>query len=158
MDQRERRDEGREYDLNLGYSVRLGFTFPLVNADRLDVNRRKLALMDSEARYKDLVKDADDDMEDLVRKLRTLLRSYELLTAREEAVNAESSLKAYLSVEGIDPLVLLRTQEAILKARIDREQIRYDIYRKFIEVMDVTGALSREPLRNVLAGPVKPTD
>ena len=83
--------------------------------------------------------------------IRALIRQYEFLTARENEVDAEASLKKYLELSGVDPLVLLSIKENLIKNSVEKKGVYFSILRNFIYVLDATGQLSRSPLRNYLS-------
>jgi hypothetical protein len=79
------------------------------------------------------------------------VEQYRYLKARENEVDAQASLKKYLQMSGVDPLSLLDIKAAELRNRIKIQEVKYGILRNWIRVLDASGRLSREPLRNWLA-------
>ena len=79
------------------------------------------------------------------------MSQYQFLEARKNDVDAESSLKRYLEMEGVDPLILLSIRESILDNDIELLEIKFSILRNYIRVLDTSGELSRKPLKNYLS-------
>jgi hypothetical protein len=150
-DQTDRRDEGKDYDLSKAYSVEAAFRLPFLTTGDQELNRRKEALLSEKEDYRQ----SRDQLEAVMRKdikdIHALVSQYRYLKARETQVDARASLKKYMQMSGVDPLALLSIKAGELKNRIKMEEVRYGIVRNWIKVMDATGQLAREPLRNYLA-------
>ncbi len=150
-DQIQDRREGKAYDLNRSLSFQLGFNIPFVNQDKLSINRRQLNYLAEKGRYEDLKSELNQEIRNLQEEIRRDLKRIELLEMREKELNSEGSLKTYLQVEGIDPLILLRTREASIKSNMRKSEARFEIYKSYIKLMDITGKLSETPLKNYLS-------
>jgi hypothetical protein len=90
-----------------------------------------------------LKKDSED--------IRVLIDKYKFLQAREEDVDAETSLRKYIEMEGVEPTRLLTIKESILKNRTRMQKVRFDILRNYIRVLDSSGLLAQDPLVNYLS-------
>jgi hypothetical protein len=100
--------------------------------------------------YDELKKELRERIKKDIQDIKLLVSQYEFLEARKNDVNAESSLKRYLEMEGIDPILLLSIKEDILKNDIDKERIKHDIFRNYIRIIDATGMICKRPFRNYL--------
>ncbi|MFW6245475.1 MAG: hypothetical protein ACOC36_06280 [Fibrobacterota bacterium] len=150
IDEKERKKDRKDYDLSRAYSIELGFTIPALNTDKLDLNERRIDILDETEEFNELKAELIEEVTTLNGEIRTLVEQYNLLMERRNSIRKESSLNKYMRIEGEDPLVLLRLKERVIKSEIQMEEIRFDIYRKFIRKMDLSGELSRQPLRNVV--------
>ncbi len=145
------KEDGDEYDLKRAFIMNLGIRIPYINTDRQDINRRKLEYLTDRENYLELKKELAERMKKDIEDIKLLVSQYTFLAARESDVNAESSLKKYLKMDGVDPLILLSIRQSILENDIKKEKIRFDIYRNYIRVIDVNGQLSHKPLKNYLS-------
>ncbi|MBN1130099.1 MAG: hypothetical protein JXA71_14000 [Chitinispirillaceae bacterium] len=146
-----RRERDREYNLNNAYSLELGIKIPDLTMARHDILRRKMDYIAEQENYEDLKRQLDEKMNKDREDLRALSEQYRFLTSRESEVDVVSSLKKYLQMSGVDPLLLLAIKESVVKNRIDMSKLKYGIMRNYIQVIDMSGELSREPLRNFLS-------
>jgi hypothetical protein len=141
----------KTFDLNNAYYLELGFRLPFLTADGRDVAQRKEALIAAKTSYdiasRDLVEKMKRDVEDIG----SFIAQYRYLKARGSEVDAQASLKKYLQMSGIDPLMILLVKEGILENRLRIEKARYDILRNYVRVLDSTGKLSHRPLKNFLS-------
>ena len=129
----------------------VGIKIPGVSVDRQDVARRRIAFLKDKEEYDRLRRELEAKMKKDESDIRALIREYEFLTARENEVDAEASLKKYLQLSGVDPLVLLSIKENLIKNRVEKSTVYFSILRNFVYVLDVTGQLSRKPLCNYLS-------
>jgi len=136
---------------NQAFIMNLGIRIPYINTDRHDINRRKLTYLSDKENYFELKRELEERMEKDVEDIKLLVSQYTFLEARGSDVNAESSLKRYMEMEGVDPLILLEIRESIIENDIKKKKIKFDILRNYIRVIDVTGQLSQKPLRNYLS-------
>jgi len=143
--------DGKEYDLTRAYIMSLGFEIPYITRDRYDINRRKLAFLSDKENFLELKSELEYRVKKDAEDILALVIQYAYLIARKNDVNAESSFKRYLEMDGVDPLVLLSLKESIMENDIKIEEIRFNIYRNYIRILDVTGQLSQVPSRNYLA-------
>ena len=133
------------------FFFRLGIKLPFVNSGRLDSNRRKLAYLTEKGRRKALERILSENQQVFYDDLKRLIEQHEVLTKRKEEMNFEASLKTYSALEGVTPLVLLKIRESMLQNDTILETIRHEFCTTYIELLDVTGALSAKPLRNYLS-------
>lgn len=151
LDEEGRRDEGKDYDLRRAYILEAGFRLPFLTTGSQELNRRKAQLISEKEDYRQRRKELEDVMRKDIKDIHSLVVQYRYLRARETQVDAQASLKKYLQMSGVDPLALLSIKAGYLKNRIKVEEVKYGIIRNWIKVLDASGRLSREPLRNWLA-------
>ncbi len=152
-DEIDRREEGKSYDLARAYIFEVGFRLPFLTDGNQDLNRRKEQFLSEKEDYRERRKEMEDVMLKDISDLSALFKQYRYLWARETEVDAQASLKKYLQMSGVEPLVLLSIKADQLKNRIKIAEVKYGIIRNWIKVLDASGRLSREPFRNwLLAG------
>jgi hypothetical protein len=151
LDELDRKYEGREYDLNRAYLMELGIRIPYINVDRHDIHRRKLRYLRAQEDYKAMKRRLNRQMDKDAEDIKLLASQYDFLKARRDDVKAESSLKKYLEMEGVDPLILLSIRESIIENDIELEKIKFDIFRNYIRLLDTSGKISEKPLKNYLS-------
>ncbi|MFP4680887.1 MAG: hypothetical protein ACLFQB_10445 [Chitinispirillaceae bacterium] len=148
FDEKQRKADGKEYDISKAYNFEIGFTIPAINTDQLNINRRRMKIMDEMGDFNQLKEELVQEVAVLNREIQTLVQQYNLLMERRSSIRKKSSLDKYMRIDGEDPLVLLRLKESVIESEIQMEKIKFDIYKKFIRKMDLSGNLSGKPLRN----------
>lgn len=151
LDEIDRRDEGKDYDLARAYIIEASFKIPGLTSNSVDLNRRKEDFLSEKEDVEEKRRELRQTMEKDIRDIHSLVGQYRYLMARENEVDAQASLKKYLQMTGVDPLILLSIKAGSLKNRLKIEEVKFGILLNYIKVMDATGRLSREPLRNFLS-------
>jgi hypothetical protein len=146
-----RNDPGKSPDYNNAYMLELGIKIPDLTMARHDILRRKIDYLSEQDDYDELKRELGEKIKKDHEDLRSFIAQYRFLMARENEVDAASSLKKYLQMEGVDPLVLLSIKERIVKNHIDMSKLTFNILQNYIQVIDVSGELSKPPLRNFLS-------
>ena len=140
-----------DYNLNRAYLFDIALRIPFFNVDRHDINRRKLSYLSEKEDFNELKDDLQKRIEKDAEDITILISQYTFLKARKNDVDAESSLKKYLEMDGVDPIKLLSIRESVLRNDIKIEKIKYDILRNYIRIIDATGQLCKKPLKNYLS-------
>jgi hypothetical protein len=150
-DEMTKRLDEKAYELNKAYALECAFDIPNLTIARRDINKRELSYLSEKAKYKRLKRDLGEKMTKDLADIKAFIGQYRFMKSRESDVNATASLKKYLQMSGIDPLVLVTTKESIVRNRIAMIKLTFDILWNFIEVEDVVGVLSQRPLVNILS-------
>lgn len=141
----------KDYSYKKAFAIELSFQIPNLTNSAADYNRRKASFLSEIEKYNKTKEGLEAKVRKDLADLNQLIAQYRYLKARETEVDAEASLKKYLQIEGIDPLVLLDVKEKVLKNKIQRAQIKYGMIRNYMYVLDNAGILSDMPIRNYLS-------
>jgi hypothetical protein len=147
----EDRDRGREYDLDRAYMVEVGFRLPWLGTDRSGVVRR---LAERTNRQAELRRDREEiaaDLREEIRTLRALGARYSALVARDFELDIPARLRRYAALGSADPLVILTLRQAQWENVLRREEVRFEILRRYIDAADLAGEVARRPARNLLS-------
>jgi len=144
-------DMEEQNELNRALSLEIGISLPIVNPNRLEINRGMQDSLDEKLRYEEEKRNVAKQIIINSQELKGLLDQYAVLSGKRRSGMAGSSLEAYLGIEGFDPLALLEFKESILKTDIALEKINYQIYTKYIELLDISGKLIEKPIINYLS-------
>lgn len=128
----------------------IAFKLPFINPDREDVHKKKIRLLDEKLDYAVLKRKNSEEIQTLRSSIERLSQQYTILHRRKESGNAEVSFKKYLMIEGIDPLKLLEIKESIIRNDMKLTDITFQLYEKYISLLDIQGLLLETPLTNKL--------
>ncbi|WP_236891521.1 hypothetical protein [Desulfoluna limicola] len=141
-----------EYDdLQKAYSLELAIKLPFVRSDREEMNRRKVTYMKERLKYEEEKREISEQRTSLMRSLDRLIEQYSILEANKNNGDADVSFKAYLNMDGVDPLNLLKIKESLIKSDIQLVKTGFDIRNRFVALLDLTGQLSQKPVKNYMA-------
>lgn len=145
-------------DFEEGMLLKFGIMLPIVNPNRLDIDRRKLASLKEKSDYENLRREIAGDITFFLRDLERSVKQYDILLGRKAVSNAESSLEVFKRIEGTNPLKLLKMKKSVLKTQVAITKMKRRILRKYVNLLDVSGKLSEKPLRNHLSANLEPLD
>jgi outer membrane protein TolC len=147
-------DERRDFEeaMLLGFGVML----PIVNPNRLDIDRRKLASLKEKSDFENLRREIAGDIAFFLRDLERSITQYDILLRRKAASNAESSLEVFQRIEGTHPIKLLKMKKSMLSTEIAISKMTHRILKKYINLLDVSGKLFERPLKNHLSNNLEP--
>ena len=137
---------GNEFAKHFG--VQIGVRLPITNADKPDLSRRKLNLIEDKA---DIVREKtvlDVQCELLKLDLDYLFSQNGLITG---AIENDILLKLLRQDRNLKPKGLIEAQKSILKMKKYEKLIRWDIYKSFIDYLYYSGKLVDVPVRNYLS-------
>lgn len=148
-EQMRNRNNNSDYDYKSAFGIELSFQLPDLTKSASDFNHRKSGLLSEVEKYNRTKSELNAKVKKDRADLQQLIAQYEYLQLRTAEVDAEASLKKFLQIEGMDPLVYLDVKENIVKNKIEMAQIRFAILRNYMFVIDNSGKLSEMPIRNI---------
>jgi outer membrane protein TolC len=149
-------DERRDFEEAM--ILRFGIMLPIVNPNRLDIDRRKLTSLREKSDLENLRREVAGDITFFLRDLERSIAQYDILLGRKAASNAESSLEVFQRIEGTNPLKLLKMKKSMLKTEVAITKMKRRILRKYVNLLDVSGKLFEKPLRNHLSTSLEPLE
>lgn len=151
-------DLSRQDTFSEAFYINFGFNLPIVNPNRLDMHRMKLRSIKERNDYEILRRKTNEKISLLLKDLKRALGQYDILLGKKAAGNAESSLQVFQRIAGTNPLILLKMKESLLKTQIAIAKMNHRIFRKYINLLDVSGKLSAKPFKNYLSTTMEPLD
>lgn len=145
------RDRGSSTYNDHAFSVGMALKMPFINPDRYEANRRKVSYLEEKLRLEDERRATSERIVSHSRSLARLLAQHKVLRDRKDRGDAEASFKRYLAMDGVDPVILLKVKESILKGDIHLTEIENAIRKRHVALLDVLGRLGARPLRNVIS-------
>lgn len=139
-------------------SLELGVKLPFIHSGCEDLEQKKIKLLKSKLGFEEEKEKYTEKISSASLLLRRLISQRLTLSQRKEHGDAEVSYRAYLNVDGVDPLDLLKIKESILKNEIELVEIDNRIRESYIELLEITGHLSQKPLKNYLSSYLEPIE
>lgn len=137
-------------DFRDAFIFEIGFKMPGFHEDREALNSRKLKYLQEKLRYAEEKREIREKVHSLFRSLKRLIEQYKILFSRKDNSNASASFQTFMSMDGADPLNLLKLKESLLKSDLQLNKVVYEIRSKYIDLIYHTGMLVAEPLKNHL--------
>ncbi|MCK5280896.1 MAG: hypothetical protein KAK04_20225, partial [Cyclobacteriaceae bacterium] len=142
-------DRGNEPSDHFGYQI--GIRIPIVNPDKPDLNRRKLALMDDEAILEEKKDDHQREMELTVLRMDHFTRQYEEINIKLTSMSNQNFFSLQSPDKSIKISDLIKMNEFYIDLLVKKNQVQKRIFESYLEYLDLNGKLSETPLRNYLS-------
>ncbi len=97
------------------------------------------------------VKAKTENLKALLDELEGIMEAHRILKRKKDNKKAESFLLTYMGLDGVDPLILLKIRERVLKMDMAIEDSHHAIFTAYIMFMDESGKLSENPMVNLIS-------
>ncbi|SMG23769.1 TolC family protein [Fibrobacter sp. UWB13] len=132
------------------FFVNLAFRLPFFDSNKDASLREQVEKLDAESKYLDEVREVNQKVARLTEEVLTLIDQWKVLKDYAEQVNASGFMEQFAHKAGSDPLLLLRARESALESDLKAAKLEYDIYARYLELLDFSGGLAREGVVNHL--------
>ncbi len=142
-------DRGDEASDHFGYQI--GIRIPIVNPDKPDLNRRKLALMDDQALLEKKKDSYRKEIELAVLRMEHYAIQHKEITQKLEMMKEQNFLQLNSPGKTLKIADLIKINEFQIDLVSKKNSIEKMIYETYLEYLDLNGVLSELPLRNYLS-------
>lgn len=132
------------------FFVNLAFRLPFFDSNKDATLREQVAVLDAESDYLDDVREVNQKVARLTEEVLTLIDQWKVLKDYAEQVNASGFMEQFAHKAGSDPLLLLRARESALESDLKAAKLEYDIFARYLELLDYSGGLARQDVTNHL--------
>ena len=84
--------------------------------------------------------------------LRRKIRQYELMVEKRQKETESGILAKYSSLDGVNPVIILKLKERMVKQEIKTAELEAEIYALYIDLCRLTGVFEEESGKNSLYG------
>jgi hypothetical protein len=130
----------------MGFQI--GIRLPLTNPDRPDMNRSKIDLIEDRAELEERKAEVNLQNQLLLLKINYLFSQFEMLST--EIKNSRFVEMISLSPD-LKPKDLIKSQRSLQRLRRLENQLKWEIYKTYIDYLYFSGKLIDSPLRNYLS-------
>ena len=132
------------------FFVNLAFRLPFFDSNKDASLREQIEKLDAESKYLDEVREVNQKVARLTEEVLTLIDQWKVLKDYAEQVNASGFMEQFARNAGSDPLLLLRARESALESDLKAAKLEYDIYARYLALLDYAGGLARQDVTNHL--------
>lgn len=142
----ERGDEAKDH---FGYQI--GIRIPIVNPDKAQLNRRKLAIMDDQAIMEREKDEYRRNLELAVLRMDHYATQHAEIQAKLKIVSQQNYLALNSPGKSIKIADLIKMNEFYNELLVKKNEVEKNIYNTYIEYLNLSGKLSELPMRNYLS-------
>lgn len=132
------------------FFVNLAFRLPFFDSNKDATLREQVEKLDAESKYLDEVREVNQKVARLTEEVLTLIDQWKVLKDYAEQVNASGFMEQFAHKAGSDPLLLLRARESALESDLKAAKLEYDIFARYLALLDYAGGLARQDVANHL--------
>ena len=132
------------------FFVNLAFRLPFFDSNKDASLREQVEKLDAESKYLDEVREVNQKVARLTEEVLTLIDQWKVLKDYAEQVNASGFMEQFAHKAGSDPLLLLRARESALESDLKAAKLEYDIFTRYLALLDYAGGLARQDVANHL--------
>ena len=134
------------------FSIGLAVNIPGIKNDQVDISRKKADLIEEKMKCETESSENEKSIKSNIRSIKRQIKQYRVLLEKNRDSEASTSLAKYSSIEGADPLTVLKIKERVIKNEMKMQSILFRIYTRYITLLNLTGVLPDNPDENYLAG------
>lgn len=131
-------------------SIGAGVEIPLKNQNKLDKNDYMLDKIELENRLALQKNNFAKRIEKTQEELNLKFKQYDLLNQQLSNSQVQYSSKTYSRTSGADPVLILNIKANILDRKSNQLNIEEDIYRLYLDLLEISGKAAIMPLKNYL--------
>ena len=132
------------------FFLNLAFRLPFFDSNKDATLREQVAVLDAESDYLDEVREVNQKVARLTEEVLTLIDQWKVFKDYAEQVNASGFMEQFARKAGSDPLLLLRARESALESDLKAAKLEYDIFTRYLALLDYAGGLARQDVTNHL--------
>ena len=132
------------------FFLNVAFRLPFFDSNKDATLREQIAELDAESDYMDDVREINQKVARLTEEVLTLIDQWKVLKDYAEQVNASGFMEQFARNAGSDPLLLLRARESSLESDLKAAKLEYDIFARYLSLLDYAGGLARQDVTNHL--------
>ena len=132
------------------FFVNLAVRLPFFDSNKDSDLRQQVATLDAESDYLDDVREVNQKVARLTEEILALIGQWKVQKEYAEQVNASGFMEQFARNAGSDPLLLLRAKESSLESDMKAVKLEYDIFVRYLGLLDYAGGLARQGVVNHL--------
>ena len=137
------------------FFVNLAFRLPFFDSGKDSDLKLQVAKLDAESDYLADVRDINQKVARLTEEVLALIGQWKVQKEFVEQVGASGFMEQFARNAGSDPLLLLRAKESALESDMKAVKLEYDIFARYLELLNYAGILARENSGNHLREALK---
>ena len=137
------------------FFVNLAFRLPFFDSGKDGDLKLQVAKLDAESDYLADVRDINQKVARLTEEVLAMIGQWKVQKDYVQQVNASGFMEQFAINAGSDPLLLLRAKESSLESDMKAVKLEYDIFVRYLELLNYAGILAREGSANHLREALK---
>lgn len=133
-----------------GFSLGFAISIPGFKSNQNSILKKRLKSIGDDSGFYAEKRLAEAALNSDILMLRRKIRQYEIMVEKREKEAESGILAKYSSLDGVNPLIILKLKERMVKQEIKTAELEAEIYAIYIDLCRLTGAFEEESGKNSL--------
>ena len=138
-----------------GFSIGFAISIPGFKNNRSSLVKKKIKSLENNSDFESQSRLKETAIRTTLLMLKREIRQYKTLSERKREIERSGILQKYSSIEGVNPIMVIKLQEKILKKEMKLAELELGIYEKYITLAYFLGIYEDESANNFLSGKIK---
>lgn len=135
-----------------GFSLGFSVSIPGFKSNQNSILKKRLKSINDDSDFYAEKRLQETLVTSSILMLRRKIRQYELMVEKREKEAESGILAKYSSLEGVNPIIILKLKERMVKQEIKTAELEAEIYALYIDLCRLTGVFEEESGKNSLYG------
>ena len=135
-----------------GFSIGFAISIPGFRNNQASLVKKRIKAFEDNADFESENRLKKTEVRTALLLLKREIRQYKTLAERKENIEKSGILQKYSSIEGVNPMMVIKLKEKILKKDLKLAELELKIYEKYINLAYLLGIYEDESTDNFLSG------
>ena len=135
-----------------GFSIGFAISIPGFKNNQASLVKKRIKAFEDNADFESDNRLKKTEVSTALLLLKREIRQYKTLSERKENIEKSGILQKYSSIEGVNPMMVIKLKEKILKKELKLAELELKIYEKYINLAYLLGIYEDESTGNFLSG------
>lgn len=135
-----------------GFSIGFAISIPGFKNNQTSLVKKQIKLLDQNSDFESQSRIKETAVRTTLLTLKREIRQYKTLAERKDEIEKSGILRKYSSIEGVNPMMVIKLKEKILKKELKLAELELKIYEKYITLAYLLGIYEEESSVNFLSG------
>ena len=133
-----------------GFSIGFAISIPGFKSNQNSILKKQLKTIGDNSAFYAEKRIAEAAVNSDILMLRRKIRQYEIMVEKREKEKESGILAKYSSLDGVNPIIILKLKERMVKQEIKTAELEAEIYEIYIDLCRLTGVFEEESGKNSL--------
>lgn len=135
-----------------GFSIGFAISIPGFKSNQNSILKKRLKSIGDDSDFYAEKRLTEAALNSDILMLKRKIRQYDIMTGKREKETESGILAKYSSLDGVNPLIILKLKERMVKQEIKAAELEAEIYAIYIDLCRLTGVFEEESGKNSLYG------
>ncbi|MBR4489903.1 hypothetical protein IKP13_04645 [bacterium] len=135
-----------------GFSIGFAITIPGFKNNQTSIIKKQIKSLEQNSDFESQSRIKETEIRIALLTLKREIRQYKTLAERKDDIEKSGILQKYSSIEGVNPMMVIKLKEKILKKELKLAELEFKIYEKYINLAYLMGLYEDWQSGNFLSG------